>query len=94
MEKEEVKEMSKIDEMLSSIKDNLTAQEIELLADRLNTELANIKYNVKQMESALIEADAPDRIIAEGMIELGYPLDKVKEFLSTAKWKSSWKSRR
>jgi len=73
--------MSKINKLLKNIKDNLTVKEVEMLADRLNTELANIKYNVKQMESALIEADAPDRIIAEGMITLGYPVEEVKKFL-------------
>jgi len=73
--------MNKIDEYLENIKDNLCWKEIEELHDKLGVELADIKFNIKKLEPTLQEADAPDRVIAEGMIELGYPLEKVKEFL-------------
>ena len=72
--------MNKIDEYLENIKDNLCWKEIEELNNKLTEELTDIKFNIKKLESTP-ELDAPNSIIAEGMIELGYPLKDVKDFL-------------
>lgn len=70
---------NKIDLMLKNIKDNLSSEEMVMLTDKLN----DIKFNVIQLKQLPeFELSPQDQqIVAEGMLELGYPLEDVREFL-------------
>ena len=74
--------MNRIDEYLENIKDNLCWKEIEELSNKLSVEINDIKYNLKKLESAQsVDEPSPDRIVAEGMLELGYPIKDVKKYM-------------
>ena len=75
--------MNRIDEYLENIKDNLCWKEIEELSNKLSVEINDIKYNLKKLESAQggVDEPSPDRIVAEGLLELGYPIKDVRKYM-------------
>ena len=79
--------MNKIDEYLENIKDNLCWKEIEELSNKLSVEINDIKYNLKKLEAdQSVDEPSPDRIVAEDMLELGYPIKDVKKYMEE-EWK-------
>jgi peptidoglycan hydrolase CwlO-like protein len=80
---EDKMEESKIERYLKELKTNLAPDELEVLNDKLATELANLKFNVTELKSAPIGEDDPaDPMIKELAAEMqsvGYAFDEAVE---------------